>query len=465
MAGGVVTGYVIINPGSGYTANPTLTVGATTEVKMVDAMPNSRYPKTWPRDGRDGGVPDPFTAGPKFIQIGNEGGFLPIISVRNNQPVNYDYDRGSATFGNVQNIEGLDPTIKGTTIFLGAAERADVIVDFSTVAPNTNVILYNDAPTPVPGFQPRYDYYTGNPDATETGGAPQTLVGQGPNTRTIMQFRVQGVPAAPFNLAALQTAWPGIYTASQPPPIVPQTYYPGAYGAATDTYASINATSLTYKPVGSATTVTKTCGQKAIVEVFEKYGRLSANLGYEQYDPTTIPATSNGTGFKYIDPSYEVFRRPGETQIWKLTHNGVDTHPIHIHLVNAQIINRVGWDGVIKPPEPNERGWKETIRMNPLEVIYIALRADMPQVPFRVGPSVRPLNPARPIGDPTDFTNINPFTGQAINAIPVVNYIANFGNEYVWHCHILAHEENDMMRPLVLFRSAPLGTLENLLLE
>ena len=41
MAGGVVTGYVIINPGSGYTANPTLTVGATTEVKMVDAMPNS----------------------------------------------------------------------------------------------------------------------------------------------------------------------------------------------------------------------------------------------------------------------------------------------------------------------------------------------------------------------------------------------------------------------------------------
>ena len=116
--------------------------------------------------------------------------------MRDNQPVNYDYDRGSATFGNVQNIEGLDPTIKGTTIFLGPAERADVIVDFSTVAPGTNVILYSDAPTPVPGFQPRYDYYTGDPDLTSTGGAPQTLVGQGPNTRTIMQFRVQGVPAA-----------------------------------------------------------------------------------------------------------------------------------------------------------------------------------------------------------------------------------------------------------------------------
>ena len=139
---------------------------------------------------------------------------------------------------------------------------------------------------------------------------------------------------------------------SQPPPIVPQTYYPGAYGAATDTHATINATSLTYTPVGSATSVTKTCGQKAIVEVFEKYGRLSANLGYEYFDPTTIPATSNGVGFKYIDPANEIFRRPGETQIWKITHNGVDTHPIHIHLVNAQLINRVGWDGGSNPPSP-----------------------------------------------------------------------------------------------------------------
>ena len=113
-------------------------------------------------------------------------------------------------------------------------------------------------------------------------------------------------------------------------------------------------------------------------------------------------------GFKYIDPPNEIFRRPGEIQIWKITHNGVDTHPIHLHLVNAQLINRVGWDGVIKPPEPGERGWKETIRMNPLEVIYIALRANMPQVPFRVGPSVRPFNPARPIGNHGGFHQHQP---------------------------------------------------------
>ena len=383
---GTVTGIRITNPGSGYTAFPTITIGDKREVAMVAAVPNGFYPPSWPRDGRDGGVPDPATAGPKFIQIGNEGGFVPLISVRDNQPVNFDYDRGSATFGNVQNLEGLDPAIKGTTIFLGPAERADVIVDFSTVAPGTNVILYNDAPTPVPGFIPKYDYYTGNPDSSPTGGAPQTQVGIGPNTRTIMQFQVQGTPAAAFNLAALQAAWPAIYTKSQPPPIVPQPYYPGAYGAATATYATINATKLTYTPVGSTSSITKTFGQKAIVEVFEKYGRLSANLGFETFDPTTVPATSTGTGLKYIDPTNEIFRRPGETQIWKITHNGVDTHPIHFHLVNVQLLNRVGWDGVIKPPEPGERGWKETVRMNPLEVLYVALRATMPQVPFRVGP-------------------------------------------------------------------------------
>ena len=185
---------------------------------------------------------------PSFIQIGTEGGILPGVAVRDNQPVNYDYDRGSATFGNVQNIEGADPAIKGVTVFLGPAERADVIVDFSSVAPGTNVILYNDAPAPVPGFQPRYDYYTGNPDLTSTGGATQTQVGVGPNTRTIMQFRVAGTPAAPFNLAALQAALPVAYVASQPPPIVPQTYYPGAYISAVDYHGRINDTSLTYTP-------------------------------------------------------------------------------------------------------------------------------------------------------------------------------------------------------------------------
>jgi len=458
VAGGVVTGITVTSGGSGYTSAPTVTIGSTTEVKMVPAVPNSAYPGTWPKDGRDGGVPDPATAGPSFIQIGSEGGFLPGVAVWPQQPINYDYDRGSATFGNVLNTGG------GYTIYIGPAERADVIVDFSGVAPGTNVILYNDAPAPVPGFQPRYDYYTANPDLTSTGGAVQTLAGFGPNTRTIMQFRVAGTPTGPFNLAALQAALPSAYVASQPPPIVPQTYYPPPYQTATDQHARINNTALTYTPVGSTVPVTKTTGQKAIVELFEKYGRMNATLGFEVFEPNANPARSNGIGLAYIDPPEEVFGR-GETQIWKITHNGVDTHPIHFHLVNVQLINRVGWDGVIKPPDPAERGWKETVKMNPLEAIYVAMKADLPKVPFSVPTSVRPLNPTMPPGSLVDFTNINPKTGQPLGPTPTVNIMADFGNEYVWHCHILGHEENDMMRPLVVRENVPIGALYLLLLN
>ena len=62
ISGGVVTAITITNPGSGYTSAPTVTIGATTEVSMVGAVPNGFYPATWPKDGRDGGVPDPATA-------------------------------------------------------------------------------------------------------------------------------------------------------------------------------------------------------------------------------------------------------------------------------------------------------------------------------------------------------------------------------------------------------------------
>lgn len=443
VAGGRVTGITLLTGGANYTFAPTITVGSTTEVKMVPAVASLGFPSTWPKDGRDGGVPDPATSGPSWYQIGSEGGFLPGVAVWPNQPVNYDYDRGSATFGNVLNTGG------GYTIYLGPAERADVIVDFSGVAPGTNVILYNDAPAPVPGFQPRYDYYTGNPDNSPMGGAVQTDVGVGPNTRTVMQFRVAGTPATPFNLANLQAALPAAYIASQPAPIVPQTYYPAPYQASTNTHGHINDTTLTWTPVGATAPVTMTFQQKAIVELFEKYGRMNATLGFETFDPTTNPARSNGVGLAYIDPAEEVFGR-GETQVWKLTHNGVDTHAIHFHLVNVQLINRVGWDGVIKPPDPAERGWKETIKMNPLESIFFTMKATLPQVPFTIPPSIRPLNPTMPLGSTEGFTSINPKTGQPIVNPPTTNTIANFGHEYVWHCHLLGHEENDMMRPLVV---------------
>ncbi len=405
-----------------------------TEVKMVPAVPTVGWPATWPTDGRAGGVPDPTTAGPSMIQVGTEGGFLPAPVVLPPQPINYTYDRRNIVVLNVQD----------KALFIGPAERADIVVDFSAVPPGSKLILYNDAPAPVPAFDTRLDYYTGDPDQTSTGGAPSTAIGFGPNTRTIMLFNVAGPVGGAFNLATLQAAMGTTYVASQPEPIVPETAYPLSYAAATDTYSRIQDNSLTYTPVGAAAPVTTAMQPKAIQELFElNYGRMNATLGTEL--PFTNFNTQTTVPLGYIDPPTETFNN-GEAQIWKITHNGVDTHAIHFHLFNVQVINRVGWDGAIRPPDPNELGWKETVRMNPLEDCIVAMKAVLPTLPFTVPDSVRLLNPAMPEFSTMWFSTVGP-DGLPIS---VSNISTNFGNEYVWHCHILGHEENDMMRPMVV---------------
>ncbi len=419
-----------------------------TEVKMVSATPHPgdpTWPATWPTDGRDGGVPDPTTAGPPMIQIGTEGGLLPTPVVIPAQPIGYNYNRRDIVVLNVSDH----------ALFMGPAERADVIVDFSGVPAGSKIILYNDAPAPVPAFDPRYDYYTGDPDQTSTGGAPTTLAGFGPNTRTIMRFDIAaGTPAPAFDLAALQAVFvssvssPGAFAASQPPPIVPQAAYGSAFNTTyTDTFSKIEDTSLTFTPAGSAVPTTVPMEPKAIQELFElNYGRMNATMGVEL--PFTNFNTQTTIPLGYVDPVTETLTNGG-IQIWKVTHNGVDTHAVHFHLFNIQLINRVGWDGAIRPPKPNEIGWKETVLMNPLEDAIVAIQPVAPILPFPIPNSMRPLDPTMPVGDMLTVTN--PVDG---NPLSIPNAITDFGWEYVWHCHLLDHEEMDMMRPMVLTPSA-----------
>ncbi|MDA8105302.1 MAG: multicopper oxidase domain-containing protein [Nitrospiraceae bacterium] len=563
-------------------------------------LPANCWPTTWPVDGRDGGVPDPTTAGPAMVQIGTEGGFLPKPVVIPSTPVGYEYNRRNIVVLNVLN----------KAIFLGSAERADIVVDFSQFAGKT-LIMYNDAPAPVPGFDPRNDYYTDDPDQSSTGGAPTTLPGYGPNTRTIMQFRVADSATPPtFDLAALQneaTGLPAAFAASQPPMHVPEPVYPAPNNAVADTLATIQAYSLTFNPntltsgieairnitvinggagytvatvtvdppppggtqatasaavsggavtainiinpgsgyyyapgvtisgdgtgaaavanfgatpqairsvtvtnggsgcvasptvnflggggtgatasatapAGEITGITVTNGgsgytslpavaitgctfaatavanfepvtvpmqPKAIQELWDSYGRMNATLGVE------LPFTNNNIQttipLGYIDPTTEIVPE-GQTQLWKITHNGVDTHPVHVHLYNMQIINRVGWDGAIRPPEDNELGWKETVRMNPLEDIIVALQPRTMTLPFTVPDSVHSEDTTTPAS--SNITVVSPFGipggGVVGNPIIVSNADQFFGWEYVWHCHILGHEENDFMRPFVM---------------
>ena len=416
-------------------------------------------------------------AGPNWIQIGTEGGFLPTPVVIPAQHITWVSDPTVFNAGNVDKH----------SLLIAPAERADVIVDFSQYAGQT-LILYNDAPAAFPARDPRYDYYTGNADLRDTGGAPSTLPGYGPNIRTVMQIKVGTTTTSPssVDLAQLQAAFShqpdgsGVFESGQHPIIVGQGAYNSAYGTnfrnsgPLDGFARITDFSLKFRTLNNWTanaTLTLPFQPKAIQdemgEAFDQdYGRMSGSLGVE------VPLTGAGTQqnlvlYPYVNPSSELIDAtnlpttidPNDpnytvqpisvaddgTQIWKITHNGVDTHPIHFHLFDVQMLNRVGWDGIIRKPDPNELGWKDTIRVSPLEDTIVALRPIMPVVPFELPNSVRPLNPMMPLGSTLMFNSTD---ANAAPTVPIINALTNFGWEYVWHCHILSHEEMDMMRPI-----------------
>lgn len=416
-------------------------------------------------------------AGPDWIQIANEGGFLPAPAVIDGQqPTTWITDPTRFDVGNVDKH----------SLALAPAERADVLVDFSKFAGKT-LILYNDAPAAYPARVSSYDYYTGAPDLSPVG-APKILPGYGPNTRTVMQVTVADTTPAPaFDLTKLRSAFKhhadgsGVFESGQNPTIVGQAAYNSAYGKSFAASSNCNVKNTSVNTCDGLVRVndTSTFGfntlkapdtkmtmplqPKAIHDemnatTFDDFGRMQANLGVEAQPPT--PGAQNVTLYPYINPPTELIdgtdlpkadvkvtpisTNADGTQIWRFTHNGVDTHPIHFHLYDVQVLNRVTWDNIIIPPDANELGWKDTVRMSPLEDTIVALRPVVPTVPFEVPNSVRPLDPAMPLGDTSMFNNVDP---QGNPTAAITNKLVNFGWEYVIHCHILSHEEMDMMRP------------------
>ena len=116
-------------------------------------------------------------------------------------------------------------------------------------------------------------------------------------------------------------------------------------------------------------------------------------------------------GKRWSDPVSENPRQ-NSLETWSFVNLSGDAHPIHLHLVRFQIIDRRPFDlfawnaqrrlsftGPAQPPEPHEAGWKDTVRADPGMVTRIAMRFE---------------------GEP---------------------------GRYVWHCHFLEHEDNEMMRP------------------
>ena len=425
-------------------------------------------------------------SGPDWIAIGSEGGFLPApVVVDGQQVTTWITDPTRFDVGNVD-LHSL---------LLAPAERADVIVDFSQFAGKT-LILYNDAPAAFPARVPSYDYYTGYPDQSPNGPSA-ILPGYGPNTRTIMQVKIAAnPPAQPFNLTQLNNLFKhhangsGVFESGQHPIIVGQAAYNSAYGtsfaasgdctnppfpAKCDGLARINQQGgqlFTFDTLKGATSGKWTklsipFQPKALHDemnsvAFDEFGRMTANIGIEAVPAN--PAAQNVTLYPFINPATELIDATNlpkldaadvkiepisvatdGTQIWKITHNGVDTHPIHFHLYDVQVLNRVTWDNIIIPDDPTELGWKDTVRISPLQDTIVALRPVIPYVPWELPNSIRMLNPMMEAGSQVGFNNIDP-QGNPTN--PILNQLVNFGWQYVYHCHILSHEEMDMMRPV-----------------
>jgi FtsP/CotA-like multicopper oxidase with cupredoxin domain len=423
------------------------------------------------------------TEGPAWIEIGTEGGFLPAPVIIPAHPTTWVNDPTVFNAGNVDQH----------SLLTAPAERHDVIVDFSQFAGQT-LILYNDAPAAFPARDPRYDYYTGNGDYRDTGGAPSTLPGYGPNTRTVMQIKVAGTQAAAFDFAGLEAAFKavslggqGVFERGQHPIIVGQGEYNSAYGSAFPTNGPQNGTvqiydtSLTFQTLSGkllSMTLKPKMIQDEMGEAFEvMYGRMSGFLGVET--PNAQAGLQNMILHPYAYPPDEILDgienqlAPGMsvtpiaaaddgTQIWKITHNGVDTHPIHFHLYDVQLLNRVGWDGIIRKPDANELGWKDTVRVSPLEDTIVAMRPLVPRIPDNwngLPNSIRLLDPSMPEGAYLEGANTTErqATGLPVLAfnpdgepVDIVNHYVNFGWEYVYHCHILSHEEMDMMHAQVV---------------
>ncbi len=225
---------------------------------------------------------------------------------------------------------------------------------------------------------------------------------------------------------------------------------------------------------------------KAEQELFDDYGRYNSTGGVEL--PLTLVGIQTTVPLSYIDAPTEIIGDK-EVQIWKLVDNGLWSNSIHFSMADVQLINRVGWDGTVKAPASNEVGWKDTLRLNPLEDVLVAVRAKQASVPFGQPQSTRLQDPSTPAGsvsppaapaaplpgvkyasnigfmvDPGVVTQSGLMANAPIGPIAVptqllatsanTNVLAgspthNFDNEFTWGSAILGHAENDLTRPVV----------------
>ena len=163
--------------------------------------------------------------------------------------------------------------------------------------------------------------------------------------------------------------------------------------------------------------------QLALFEGTDEFGRLQPLLGTAEsaIDVTGTPVDGALTWFQPITENPGV----GATEIWEIYNATGDAHPIHVHLVHFEVINREGFTAdSIEQPTQQHNGTQG--------------------VGFKLENIVTLGNVRNP--DPAEQTRRD-----MVMALPdeVTRIKMTFDKpgRYVWHCHILSHEDHEMMRP------------------
>ena len=243
----------------------------------------------------------------------------------------------------------------GDKLLLALAERADLIVDFTNV-PLGNYVLGNAGPDePFGGGIPNVDF----------NAADQNSTGQ------VMEFRVG--PALAFD------------------PTTPPQF--------------LVLPALAPLPAESVTRPLALLEKGEVLPEIGFDGPTEARLG-------NVDANGNAVDKGWAD---EVSENPavGATEVWEFFNFTADAHPMHVHEIAFEVVNRerlvldeeseepvqpVQLTGDVRPPEIWESGFKDTVVAYPGEVTRIRAKFDTP-------------------------------------------------GQFVWHCHIVEHEDNEMMRP------------------
>jgi bilirubin oxidase len=222
---------------------------------------------------------------------------------------------------------------------IAAAERYDVIVDFTGVKPGTALYLINEGPDePFGGGSPGTDFEPADPGTT--GQVMKFVVGS-------LSSQDNSTPPDRLNL-------------------------PGA------------------SRLGSASR-TRRLSLNEMASMFFMDAPVMGMLG-------TVRSDGQPNALHWSDAVTENPSR-GATEIWELHNFTEDAHPIHVHQVQFEVLSRGPRSGTTtRPPEAWERGTKDTVIALPDEITRIKARFDI-------------------------------------------------SGRFVWHCHIIDHEDNEMMRP------------------